>query len=206
MFRPDVQIAVALEPYSAPLLQNHPLVDRLLTVPSSTSERIKFVFECRRARFDVALNVHGGPTSNLITAFSGARYTAGYGDYRYSSLLKRRAPAPDSILGRNRIHSLEQQLALLAWTGVPWPDSPARPQLAVSGDAASAVGERLKAAGVAASGFAIIAPAAAAETKRWPVEGFADVVDHLMDYWRMSSVIIAGPGQETIAEQVAAAS
>lgn len=205
-FKPGIEISVVSEPYSAPLLENHPLVDRLLTVEPRASSRIKLVFACRRAGFDVAFNVHGGPTSNLITAFSGAKRTVGYGDYRYASLLNLRAQSPDAILGRTDIHSVEQQMALLNWTGVPWPEQRAGLHLRVADEARVSVTERLAAAGLEPSGFAIVAPAAAAEAKRWPAERFADVVDHLGSFWRMRSVVIAGPGEEHVAEAVASGS
>ncbi|HEU4389445.1 MAG TPA: glycosyltransferase family 9 protein [Blastocatellia bacterium] len=205
-FKPGIEISVVSEPYSAPLLENHPLVDRLLTVAPNTSSRIKLVISCRRARFDVAFNVHGGPTSNLITAFSGAKRTVGYGDYRYASLLKLRANAPDKILGRPDVHSVEQQMALMNWTGVPWPEQPPALHVEVSDEARAMITSRLAAAGLESTGFAIVAPAAAAESKRWPADRFADVVEHLGSYWRMRSVVIAGPGQERVAEDVAAAS
>jgi len=36
--------------------------------------------------------------------------------------------------------------------------------------------------------------------------GFASVIDHLKERWQLDSLVIAGPGQEQIATQVAAAS
>ncbi|HWX40210.1 MAG TPA: hypothetical protein VN345_03590, partial [Blastocatellia bacterium] len=120
-WRPDIEISVLSEPYSAPLLEDHPLVDRLIIAGQSSASRARLIADLRRLRFDIAFNLHGGTTATVIAALSGARYTVGYHGYRQSWMLGWRAPSPDVILGRARIHSVEQQLALLGWSGVPWP-------------------------------------------------------------------------------------
>jgi ADP-heptose:LPS heptosyltransferase len=101
------------------------------------------------------------------------------------------------------VHSVEQQLALLSWAGVPFPASP-KLSLHASDSARSAIAERLEAAGLEGRGFAIVAPAAGRESKRWPASCFADVIDHLWEYWRLRAVLIAGVGEEHIADEVAA--
>jgi heptosyltransferase-2/heptosyltransferase-3 len=68
---------------------------------------------------------------------------------------------------------------LLGWTGVPVTDKP-RTQLGVSPVAVEAVNERLAAAGLTDQKIALIHPAAAFDTKRWPVENFARVAEFLV--------------------------
>src|SRR5260370_8486536 len=58
-----------------------------------------------------------------------------------------RAPSPDVILGRSRIHSVEQQLALLGWSGVPWPRARPTLSLTVCAEAMARIRERLAASG-----------------------------------------------------------
>jgi len=120
-------------------------------------------------------------------------------------MLGARAPSPDVILGRERIHSVEQQLALLHWTGVPWPAERPRLNLFVHPEAEARIHDKLKEIGVAErAAFACVSPAAAMESKRWGTAGFAAIADHLNDHWSLQSVIIAGPGQELIARDLAA--
>jgi heptosyltransferase-3 len=119
-------------------------------------------------------------------------------------MLSARAPSPDVILGRSRVHSVEQQLALLHWAGVPWPSSRPRLDLSVSPEAETRVQEKLSAIGLTRrTAFACVAPSAALESKRWGAAGFAAIADHLSERWRLQSVIIAGPGQEHVAREVA---
>lgn len=204
-FRPDIELTVVSEPGAAPILEDHPLVDRVAIAQPNAAARVRLALRLRRIGFDVAFNMHGGTTATFITGLSGARHRIGYRDYRYSWMLNARAPAPDTVLAQSKVHSAEQQLALLNWAGVPWPSQPPQLSVSVQGPAKSAILEHLAVAGLPTpAGFAIVAAAASHESKRWPPAGFADVVDHLFDYWRMETVLIAGEGEEAIAQEVAA--
>ncbi|MFP5263823.1 MAG: glycosyltransferase family 9 protein [Blastocatellia bacterium] len=204
-WRPDLQVAVLTEPLAAPILDAHPLVDELMIAEKSLASRARLVSRLRRRQFDIAFNMHGGTTATIIAALSGARHTVGYKGYSHSWMLTARAPSPDIILGRARLHSVEQQLALLHWAGAPWPSDRPRLELVISPEAEARVRERLAAAGVTErAAFACVAPAAALESKRWGAAGFSAVADHLCGRWGLPSVIIAGPGQEHVAREVAA--
>lgn len=209
--RSDIEITVISEPLSAPILEDHPLVNHLILASSSLSSRASLIKNLRRQRFDIAFNLHGGTTASIIAGLSGAKHTVGYEGYRYSWLLNQRAPAPDVLLNRITIHSVEQQLALLEWTGLAL--SAARPRLSlqVAEQARQLICERLHAVGMYSEEsetqrFAIIAPAAAFEAKRWSSNRFARVVNHLKEKWHLPSVIIAGREQEEIAHKVASLS
>lgn len=202
-WRPDIEVTVLSEPLSAPLIEGHPLVDKLIVVERSLASRARLISELRRKRFDVAFNMHGGTTATLIAKLSGARHSVGYAAYGLSRLLTARAPAPDLVLGRASIHSVEQQLALLHWAGVPWPDPVPRLTLQISPEAEASIRRRLKEAGLDKE-YAVLAPAAAFESKRWRAEGFAAAARHLGERWDMQCAVIAGPGQEDLAREVAA--
>jgi heptosyltransferase III len=234
--RPDLQIAVVSEPLAAPLLEDHPLVDHLIVVEKSLAGRARLVRELRREPYDVAFNLHGGTTATGLARLAGAKWTIGYKSYRHSQRLDLRAPDAEVILGRKQLHTVEQQLALLHWAGVPWPLRRPQLSLVVESGVESRVREKLNAACVAqavslretstqanrlpttpsaqadrlryiddiARGhFAVIAPAAAFESKRWTAAGFAQVAGHLRDHWRLPSVVVAGPGQDQLASTVA---
>lgn len=206
-WRPAVEISVVTEPLAAPVLEGHSLVDRLLVTTKALTSRLSMAARLRREGFDVAFNLHGGSTAMLMTAMSGAKHTFGFRYQPGSWLLTERAPAPEALLGRNRIHSVEQQLALLSWAGVPAPRQP-RLSLAIASDAEAGARTKLISAGLAVASltslkFAIVAPGAAFESKRWGAREFASVIDHLSSRWRLESIIIAGPGQEPLAREVA---
>lgn len=213
--RSDIEIAVISEPLSAPILEDHPLVDQLIVTSASLKARARLIKHLRRSRFDVAFNLHGGTTASIIARLSGAKHAVGYEGYSHSWLLTKRAPAPDILWNRSTIHSVEQQLALLYWTGISWPEARPRLSLRIAEKARQLVGERLHAIGMnlmesesreAQNRFAIIAPAAAFEAKRWSSNRYAQVVNHLSKKWDLPSIVIAGREQEEIAHKVASLS
>jgi len=209
-WKPDIEIDVVTEPLAAPVLQGHLQVDHLFVTDKSVASRFGFVPRLRRRCFDLAFNLHGGTTAMMLTALSGARHTVGYQGQAGSWLLTNRAPSPALIFGRERIHSVEQQLALLKWAGISLPDSP-RLSIGTDPDAAASVRARLVRSGIPASTLssvrlAVIAPGAAFDSKRWASRGFTAVIDHLKSRWRLDSLVIAGPGQEPIATDVARSS
>jgi len=206
-WQPSVEVSVVTETLAAPILEGHPLVDHLFVAGKSFASKSSLISSLRREKLDLAFNLHGGTTGMLLAAMCGAAHTFAYRGQRGSWLLTNLAPGPDVILEQDRIHSVEQQLALLHWAGVPMPR---QPQLALEIDSNAVISarEKLAAAGVSgaqliSSRFAIVAPDATFESKRWCSRGFSAVIDHLGSRWRLESIIIAGPGQERLAKEVA---
>ena len=203
-FLPGARIDVLLEDWVAPLLEGSPDVDRVVTVRRrSKSSRLQVARRLRAENYDVVYNLHGGSTAALLTRATGARHRVGYADYSYASLHNHAAPPSSKLWGREKTHSVEQQLALLGWTGVPVTDRPAT-RLAVTHAASASVARRLRDAGVEeGSAFALIHPAAAFDTKTWAAEKFARVVEHLAACG-ISAVAVAAPGEEKIIREVRA--
>jgi predicted lipopolysaccharide heptosyltransferase III len=179
-FLPDAEIDLLLEDWVAPLLENSPDVDRVVAVErGSLSSRLAVARKLRAARYDVAYNLHGGSTASLLVRASGARHRVGYASYGHARLHNHAAPHPAVLWGQDCLHSAEQQLALVGWTGVPVTDRPAS-RLSVSGGARARLAERLRAAGIDSSRpVALFHPAAAFATKTWDAANFARVADEV---------------------------
>jgi predicted lipopolysaccharide heptosyltransferase III len=197
-FLPDAHIDVLLEDWVAPLLDASPDVDRVITVKRhDTSSRLRVVRQLRAEGYDVAFNLHGGSTAALLTFASGARHRVGYQSYRYARLHNHSAPPASDLWRREKTHSVEQQLALLGWTGVPVSDRPPT-RLKVTIEAERSVARRLRDAHLGGGeNFALIHPAAAFDSKQWAAENFARVVDHL-HVRNIAAVAIAAPGEESV--------
>jgi len=101
------------------------------------------------------------------------------------------------LWGRDKTHSVEQQLALLGWTGVPVTDRPST-GLGISSEASTRIRDRLAAAGINDNrSFALIHPAAAFATKQWAVEKFAKVMEDLAAR-SIPSVILVAPRERDL--------
>jgi lipopolysaccharide heptosyltransferase II len=197
-FLPHARIDIVLEDWVAPLLDGFAAVDNVIKVARGSGRaRMQVARALRATDYDVAYNLHGGTTATLLVRASGARQRVGYAYYQYSWLYNHRAPTASELWGREKTHSVEQQLALLGWTGVPVTDRPPT-RLVVTNDADANIQARLRAAGIDASApFALVHPAAAFDSKQWAAENFARVVEDLHARG-LPGVAIAAPSEREL--------
>jgi lipopolysaccharide heptosyltransferase II len=179
-FLPQTQIDILVEDWVAPVLEGFEYVDNIITLtPNSTSARARVARQLRAARYDVVYNLHGGTTATLLTRATGANHRVGYRTYQYARLHQHQAPSAALLWGRAKTHSVEQQLALLGWTGVPVSDRPAT-NLRVTPSAAATIENRLETNGITGEQqFAFLHPTAAFLTKQWSTDNFAQVAKTL---------------------------
>ena len=201
-FLPDTQIDILLEDWVAPVLDGSDLVDRVITLPrDSTAARARLARDLRSTRYDVVYNLHGGTTATFLTRATGATHRVGFENYQYARLHNHVAPSPLTIWQRPKLHSVEQQLALIGWTGVPVTDRPPT-RLAVTESASISVGKKLEAAGFdSGESIAMIHPTAAFETKQWAVENFARVTEELC-HRGLAPVIVVAAHEQKIAQML----
>ena len=202
-FLPNVTVDILVEDWVAPLLDNHPHVDNVIVLErNGLMARARVARELRAANYDVVYNLHGGTTATFLTRATGARHRVGFESYQYAQLHNHQAPSPLSLWGQQKAHSVEQQLALLGWTGVPVTDRP-RTQLGISERAAETVGRLLAESGLIDQKIALIHPAAAFATKQWAVESFARVAEFLAEQGFVP-VAIAAPSEKPLLAKLCA--
>jgi ADP-heptose:LPS heptosyltransferase len=124
----------------------------------------------------------------------------GYESYQYRRLHNHLAPPSPSLWAREKTHSVEQQLALLGWTGVPVTDRPPT-QLVVTEEADGAISSRLQAAGLEETSFAIIHPAAAFDTKQWATDKFARAAEEIAERG-LAIVAITASNEKQLADEL----
>src|SRR6266516_726478 len=205
-FLPQARIDILLEEWIAPVLEGFDEIDRVITVDSrSVMSRARVARELRAARYDVVYNPHGGTTATLLTRASGVKHLVGFAHYQYSRLHNHVAPSSAELWGTFKLHSVEQQLALIGWTGVPVTDRP-RTRLAVAAETTARVTEKLRESGLDATRtFAVIHPAASYETKQWAADKFARITEELAARG-LVSVAIAAPNESAIVAELKKAS
>jgi predicted lipopolysaccharide heptosyltransferase III len=197
-FLPNAEVDILVEDWVAPVLDQHPHIDNVVVLErGGFSARARVAREIRAAGYDVVYNLHGGTTATFLTRATGARHRVGFKSYQYAQLHNHQAPPSSLLWGTSKTHSVEQQLALLGWTGVPVSDRP-RTQLAVTDEAAAAVRRQLSEAGIEEDRpIALIHPAAAFATKQWATENFARVAEFVTERG-FTPVAIARPNEHEI--------
>ena len=107
---------------------------------------IRVIRRVRAAKFDTAIDFHGGPRSSLITWLSGAPVRVGYDIRGRSWMYTIRVPRPRHIRPR---HAVLNQWDLLGALGIPEPDASRMPaEMAIDPVAAASVAKRLADGGV----------------------------------------------------------
>ncbi len=200
-FLPHATIDILLEDWVAPVLEGFPGIDNVIRLKArSTYSRVRVAREIRGRQYDVVYNLHGGTTATLLSRTTGAQHRVGYASYQYARLHNHRAPASSLLWGREQTHSVEQQLALFGWTGVPVTDRPAT-KLVATKEASVRIDEQLRKMGLEERAFAVIHPAAAYATKQWATDKFARVAENLSDCG-IAVVALTGPGDAHVAQEL----
>jgi len=200
-FLPNATVDILVEDWVAPLLNNHPHVDNVIVLErGGFMTRARVARELRAGNYDVVYNLHGGTTATFLTRATGARHRVGYKSYQYAQLHNHQAPSPLLLWGQQKTHSVEQQLALLGWTGIPVTDRP-RTQLGIPAESRSLIQKLLAESGLNDQKIALIHPAAAFATKQWATEHFARVAEFLSARG-FAPVAIAAPNERALLEKL----
>lgn len=119
---PGAEIDYVVEPQFAPVVDGNSCVDRALLydrrkIKSSLAGwgAVEFMRELRHRRYDVVIDLHGGPRSGVIARATGAPLRIGYTGPQ--SVLFYNSRIPRNIRGF-RFHSVWQQARLLEPLGV----------------------------------------------------------------------------------------
>jgi lipopolysaccharide heptosyltransferase III len=176
--RPDLAIAIVVESRFRTLFEGNPDVAEILS-PG---------WRCvRRWRPDLCVNLHGGGSSALSTALSGARFRAGFAHFRPSWIYNVPIPRAQEILGvDSKVHTAEHLASAMFYLGVPPVEVP-RAKLFCSKPAPAAT---------PAAPYAVIHPVAALPEKAWPAERFLEVAGYLKRSFELDPVFISGPGED----------
>ncbi len=199
-WRPDLKLDVLIEASFAPVFVSHPAVHEVLVLEkersrgSAAQSRIATLLRIFRRRYPAVLNLHGGPTSALFTAASGARLRIGQKSFRQARLYNVHLPPSSEIWGRADLHTVEHQLSLIRWLELPVP-SGFRHGLRASSEAHGRVHARLQQAGIAPGSYFHVQPTATLRTKQWPEAKFASLADNLTEHMGLPVVFTAGPNE-----------
>lgn len=172
--RPDLAVAVAVEPRFAAVFEHNPAVAAILD-PSLKS--------VRGWGAALALNFHGGTRSAWLTLAAGARLRAGFAHFRHSWAYNIRIPRAQQILGEERpVHTAEHLASAMFYLGAPRAEIP---RAALYG-----------AVKPQRPPYAVLHPFAAADSKRWPAERFVTLARHLEREHGLGAVVLGGANDD----------
>ena len=204
----DAQLTYLVEPAAAPVVLGNPHLSQVVLVPrrrgvARLRDDLAIARELRRQRFDVAIDLHGGPRAAWFTWASGAPMRIGYAikgrSWMYTRAVARTADeAPRAAVAN--------QWDLLAPLDIGPPD-PGRDALEMAEDpqAAASVERRLRDARIsAAHPLVVIHVSAGNPFRRWPRESFEALVIALARRDPLRRIILtSGPSDAAAAAAIA---
>ncbi|MEP6915798.1 MAG: glycosyltransferase family 9 protein [Acidobacteriota bacterium] len=210
---PTSHIAYLVEPQAAPVVAGNPHLDEVIVAPRPSGfarivEDVKLAQRLRRARYDMVIDLHGGPRSAWLALATGAPQRIGYAIQGRTWMYTRAVARPRALRAR---HSVANQWDLLdAIDGWPpgGPD-PARDgvEMAVDAGADERIARRLLDAGVAAGHELIVVHVSAGNPfRRWPEPAFTTLVSGLAAASPLRRIVLSsGPSDREAAERIAVA-
>jgi len=179
-----------------------PVIDRRLVLGDRSL--LTAIGELRRARYDVTIDLQGLIKSALLARASGAPRVVGfstrYARERLASLFYTDVydPGRGGLFDpRETRHVVDINLGLLTRLGI----DAARADFPID-DVESAAARQTR--DQTGGRYALLNPGAAWPNKRWPPSRLAEVARALRDHHGLVSVVLWGPGEESLAREVVA--
>ncbi|HXF58628.1 MAG TPA: glycosyltransferase family 9 protein, partial [Candidatus Saccharimonadales bacterium] len=197
---PDVPVDFLAEEGPAQAAIGHPAVDRVLILDRTLSSILPaspgLLWKLRAARYDWVIDLYGNPRSAAIAAWTGARVRVGPARRGRRRLYTHPLPPTNAPLS-----AVDHHLRALEILGL----APRRvaPRIALDERERADGRARLDAVLPEGSPRIGIHPGNRFPAKRWPEERFAALARAIP---RLGArvVVLAGPGEETLAHRVAA--
>ena len=210
---PQARLTYLVEPAAAPIVGRNPHLDEVIVAPRRRGLRrivddVTLARRLRRERFDLVLDLHGGPRSAWLTWASGGRERIGYDISGRYWTYTRRVPRARELRPR---HSVRNQWDLLeaipGWPGgAPDPERD-RIEIALDPVADLMMADRLRRAGVERDDELVVVHVSAGNPfRRWPEPFFVDTAAAIAaGGGKRRLVFSSGPSDREAADRIAAA-
>lgn len=195
---PNAEIHVVVTEAWAPLLENHPAVDRIYTyvrresAPSRAKAIARLAIDLRKNKYDCVVNFHASPSSSALAAAMGAKVRSihyhGHKDKnRYSTV---------TVPGKGVLKPvIERDMDVVRALG-PHIAPGAMPKIFLDAQETTRALQRLEQMGLYGPILAL-GIGASRETKVWPLERYAELAIRWCDQYR-GSVIVFHTRQEEL--------
>ena len=209
---PEAHVSWLVARPFAGILEGHPRLDELLVFDRRrfarigrslpiTGEFLTFLKDLRRHEFTLVLDLQGLFRSGLFALATGALNRVGFGAARELAPLfyTDRVSMP-----RKDMHAVDRYLAVAEFLGLAPPK--ATGHLPVSAAARASARRRLTEAGLApGEPFVVVCAHARWETKLWPPERFARVLDQVRAVAGARAVLVGGAAAVPVGQAISAA-
>ena len=176
---PDAWISYLVEPEAAPVVQANPNLNEIIVAPRrggwhQVADDLVLARRLRARRFDLVIDLHGGPRSSWFAWTTRAPRRIGYDVFGRRWMYTTSVHRPRQLRPR---HSVQNQWDLLAPLGIDRPDPQCDgTEMAEDAAAARAVHARLAKAGIRPSHQIVVMHVSAGNPfRRWPAVAFIEL-------------------------------
>jgi predicted lipopolysaccharide heptosyltransferase III len=207
---PDAHVSYLVEPAAAAVVRGNPHLNEVIVAPKRHGvarwiDDLALASRLRRERYDLVIDMHGGPRAAWLAWATRAPMRIGYTIKGRTWMYTHAVARADDLLPR---HSVVNQWDLLAPIGIGAPD-PSRDAIEIAEDAAAvaSVEAKLRAAGIGPEHVIIVIHVSAGNPfRRWPAEAFTTLAAQLAAAdVRRRVVITSGPSEAEAASRIVAA-
>jgi lipopolysaccharide heptosyltransferase II len=203
---PDAHLSYLVEPLAADVVRGNPHLDEVIVAaapdaPGRWRSDLTLVRRLRAGRFDIAVDLHGGPRAALFAWACGAPRRIGYAITGRSWVYTDVIPRASGLTPR---HAVQNQWDLIAPLGVPDPD-PASDAIEIPEDtqATGRVTTKLASLGFTSDDpLVVIHVSAGNPFRRWPADAFVAMAVRVATEGRQV-VVISGPSDVLAASHIA---
>jgi lipopolysaccharide heptosyltransferase II len=207
---PDAHLAYLVEPAAAAVVNGNRHLDEVILAPKRKglarwAGDFRLARRLRRARYDIVIDLHGGPRAAWLAWATGAPRRIGYTikgrTWMYTDVVRR---APDL----EPRHSVVNQWDLLAPLGIAPPDPAVWPiEIAEDPGAVESVSRKLRALGIGPDEQLIMVHVSAGNPfRRWPAASFVELAERLArPDARRRIVMTSGPSEADAAGRIVSA-
>ena len=211
---PDAHVAYLVEPEAASVVTGNPHLDEVIVAPrprglARIAGDLRLARSLRRRRYDLVIDLHGGPRSAWLAFLSGAPRRIGYQIKGRTWMYTRAVARPRHRRSR---HSVVNQWDLLegieGWPAQGPDRALDRVEMVADSRAEARVAERLQQAGVTPQHELVVVHVSAGNPfRRWPEPAFITLVAGLAAASPARRIVLSsGPSDRDAADRVADAS
>jgi ADP-heptose:LPS heptosyltransferase len=208
---PSAHLTYLVELQAAAVVQGNPHLDRVITVARARGVRrlvddVALARRLRAERFDIVIDLHGGPRSSWLTRATGAPQRIGYDVSGRGWLYTRTIHRPRELRPR---HSVENQWDLLVaiegWRGGAADRAADSVEMPEDPGAAARVTARLATLGAGPGAELIVVHVSAGNPfRRWPEAAFVRLVSALASATPARRLVLSsGPSDREAAQRIA---
>lgn len=194
---PDARIDFMILSHFAPLLENHPFIDRIIKINKALPiSALKGMGKVANDDYDLVVDLHNSLRSKMIRKSLTDTPTLVYKKPRWKRFKLLQLHVNDFTEDFNQRKLYHECLKPIMNGSMDYPDS----LIKITDNEKNQVSEYLKQSGINTE-YLVIIPSAAWETKYWSVDGYRSVIEDVLENSNLS-VVILGAKNDSICDKI----